>query len=78
MNLESTKQRRTTRAEVKSPLRGLIVDDLGRVFEPVHTTKGGRRYRYYVSRREDNARIRTENRAGFLRSNSNRISPARS
>lgn len=56
MNLESTKQRRTTRAEAKGPLRGLIVDDLGRVFEPVHTTKGGRRYRYYVSRREDNAK----------------------
>jgi hypothetical protein len=54
--LDATKQRRTTRAEAKSPLRSLIVDDLDRVYEPVHTTKGGRRYRYYVSRREDNAK----------------------
>ncbi len=52
--LEATKQRRTTRADVRSPLRGLIVDHLDRSYEPVHTTKGGRRYRYYVSRREDN------------------------
>ncbi|HEU4662418.1 MAG TPA: hypothetical protein VFS55_00145, partial [Dokdonella sp.] len=51
--LDTTKQRRTTRADARSPLRSLIVDHRGRAYEPVHTTKGGRRYRYYVSKRED-------------------------
>ncbi|GAA0709556.1 hypothetical protein GCM10009105_10050 [Dokdonella soli] len=31
----------------------MIADELGRRYEPVHTTKGGRRYRYYVSRKQD-------------------------
>lgn len=51
---ERTRQRSSgERAKPTSPLRGLITDDLGRRYEPVHTTKGGRRYRYYVSRKED-------------------------
>lgn len=41
------------RAKPTSPLRSLITDDLGRRYEPAHATKGGRRYRYYVSRKED-------------------------
>jgi len=41
------------RAKPTSPLRSLITDDAGRRYEPVHTTKGARRYRYYVSRKED-------------------------
>ena len=41
------------RAQARSPLRGLITDDLGRRYEPVHTTKGGKRYRYYVSMKEE-------------------------
>ena len=54
--LVRTRQRITTRAQARSPLRGLVIDELGRRYEPVHTTKGGRRYRYYVSKPEDNAK----------------------
>ncbi|GAA0709900.1 recombinase family protein [Dokdonella soli] len=43
------------RAKPTSSLRGLITDELWRRYEPVHTTKGGRRYRYYVSRKQDDA-----------------------
>jgi DNA invertase Pin-like site-specific DNA recombinase len=51
---QRTRQRSSgERAKPTSPLRALITDDLGRRYEPVHTTKGGRRYRYYVSRKED-------------------------
>ena len=51
---QQTRQRSSgERAKPTSPLRRLITDDLGRRYEPVHTTKGGRRYRYYVSRKED-------------------------
>lgn len=49
-----TRQRSSgERAKPASPLRSLITDNLGRRYEPVHTTKSGRRYRYYVSRKED-------------------------
>ena len=51
---DRTRQRSTgERAKPASPLRSLITDDVGRRYGPVHTTKGGRRYRYYVSRKED-------------------------
>ena len=51
---QQTRQRSSgERAKPTSPLRSLITDDLGRSYEPVHTTKGVRRYRYYVSRKED-------------------------
>ncbi len=52
---ERTRQRVTgaERTKASSPLRGLIVDELGRRYEPVHTTKAGKRYRYYVSKKED-------------------------
>jgi site-specific DNA recombinase len=43
------------RAKPQSPLRSLITDELGRRYEPVHTTKAGKRYRYYVSKKEDDA-----------------------
>ena len=57
--VQATRQRTSQRssgerAKPTSPLRSLITDDLGRRYEPVHTTKSGRRYRYYVSRKEDN------------------------
>jgi site-specific DNA recombinase len=54
---EKTCQRTTgaARAQARSPLRGLITDDLGRRYEAVHTTKGGKRYRYYVSMKEGDA-----------------------
>lgn len=51
---ERSRQRATgaARAKPTSPLRGLITDELGRSYEPVHTTKAGKRYRYYVSKKE--------------------------
>jgi DNA invertase Pin-like site-specific DNA recombinase len=48
--LERTSQRKTVRANANSPLRGLVRTGDDVAFEPVHTTKGGRRYRYYVSK----------------------------
>jgi DNA invertase Pin-like site-specific DNA recombinase len=54
--LERNSQRITARAQVRSPLRRLIFDELGRHYEPVHTTKGGRRYSYYVSKPEENGK----------------------
>ena len=47
------KDRRTNavhREQGKNPLLGMIVDEDGRRYQAVHTTKGGRRYRYYISR----------------------------
>ena len=38
-----------------SPLAGILFDDLGNAFTPSHATKKGRRYRYYVERRSENA-----------------------
>ncbi len=54
---ERTRQRVTgaERTKPSSPLRGLIIDELGRSYEPVHTAKAGKRYRYYVSKKEDDA-----------------------
>jgi DNA invertase Pin-like site-specific DNA recombinase len=37
------------RVQHKNPLLGLLSDEAGRRYIAVHTTKGGRRYRYYVS-----------------------------
>jgi DNA invertase Pin-like site-specific DNA recombinase len=37
-----------------SPLAGKLFDDLGHAFTPSHTTKKGRRYRYYTERRSAN------------------------
>jgi DNA invertase Pin-like site-specific DNA recombinase len=48
--LERTRQRKTVRANANSPLRGLVRTPDAGGFEPVHTTKGGRRYRYYVAK----------------------------
>jgi DNA invertase Pin-like site-specific DNA recombinase len=47
----NTRERRTTsRATEKSLLTGMITDGLGRPMTPTHSTRGTRRYRYYVSR----------------------------
>jgi DNA invertase Pin-like site-specific DNA recombinase len=48
--LERTSQRKTVRANANSPLRSLVRTPDDVALEPVHTTKGGRRYRYYVSK----------------------------
>ena len=39
-----------TSAEEPSLLAGMIVDETGQQLTPTHATKGGRRYRYYVSK----------------------------
>jgi site-specific DNA recombinase len=38
------------RARASSLLAGLVFDDTGRPLTPSHTAKGGKRYRYYISR----------------------------
>ena len=50
--LESNREARHLghRARAASLLAGLVVDDTGRRLTPSHTRKGGRRYRYYISR----------------------------
>jgi hypothetical protein len=45
-----TEQRSGTRAESPSLLAGLVRDEAGERLVPTHAVKGGRRYRYYVSR----------------------------
>ncbi|MDX2035054.1 MAG: recombinase family protein [Isosphaeraceae bacterium] len=44
---ERASQRNLTNA---NPLRGKLFDETGQALSPVHSTKAGRRYRYYVSR----------------------------
>ncbi|MEO7861334.1 MAG: recombinase family protein, partial [Nitrospirales bacterium] len=39
-----------TNAEEPSLLAGMIFDETGQPLTPTHATKGGRRYRYYVSK----------------------------
>jgi DNA invertase Pin-like site-specific DNA recombinase len=46
---ESRRVKAVAREQNKNPLLGLLVDDDGRRYRPTHTTKEGRRYRYYVS-----------------------------
>ena len=46
---QSRSAKRVEREQNKNPLLGLLVDDEGRRYRPTHTTKGHRRYRYYVS-----------------------------
>jgi DNA invertase Pin-like site-specific DNA recombinase len=45
----------TPRAQGKNPLLGLLVDEAGRAYQAVFTTKAGKRYRYYVSRKSEDA-----------------------
>jgi hypothetical protein len=46
------------RSNIQDPslLTGLLVDDEGRAMQPSHTSKAGRRYRYYVTRDADGQR----------------------
>jgi DNA invertase Pin-like site-specific DNA recombinase len=37
------------KAQKKNPLLGLLTDEHGRRYKAVHTTKGNRRYRYYIA-----------------------------
>lgn len=46
---ESRSAKRVERKRNQNPLLGVLVDDEGRRYRPTHTTKGHRRYRYYVS-----------------------------
>jgi DNA invertase Pin-like site-specific DNA recombinase len=46
---------RTDSDRGSSPLRGKLFDESGARLTPSHTLKSGRRYRYYVSRKETNA-----------------------
>lgn len=46
---ESRSAKRVERKRNQNPLLGILVDDDGRRYRPTHTTKGHRRYRYYVS-----------------------------
>lgn len=45
-----------------NPLRGKLFDEYGEPLTPTHSTKGGRRYRYYVSR----PRVGDESKQGQL------------
>jgi site-specific DNA recombinase len=46
-NLQASRKR--PRVTSRSLLTGLLLDDLGNRFTPSHASKGGKRYRYYVS-----------------------------
>jgi DNA invertase Pin-like site-specific DNA recombinase len=46
----------TPRAQGKNPLLGQLVDEAGRAYQAVFTTKAGKRYRYYVSRKPEDAK----------------------
>jgi len=50
----------TPRAQGKNPLLGLLVDEAGRAYQAVFTTKAGKRYRYYVSRKSEDAKKDSE------------------
>jgi DNA invertase Pin-like site-specific DNA recombinase len=50
----------TPRAQGKNPLLGLLIDEMGRPYQGVFTTKGGKRYRYYVSRMPAHPRDQSE------------------
>ncbi len=45
----SRSAKRVERVKNRNPLLGILIDDEGRRYRPTHTTKGHRRYRYYVS-----------------------------
>ncbi len=49
---ERTRRANSTlpRAQARNPLLGLLTDAMGGVYQAVHTTKGHRRYRYYVTK----------------------------
>ena len=48
---KSAKPRSKPAAAHPSPLAGKLFDETGDRLTPTHATKGGKRYRYYVSRR---------------------------
>jgi DNA invertase Pin-like site-specific DNA recombinase len=49
---ERTRRANSTlpKAQAKHPLLGLLTDERGRRYQAVHTTRGHRRYRYYVAK----------------------------
>ena len=49
LNSNNNARRNSTRAAGHSLLAGLLFDEFGNRFTPSHTTKNGKRYRYYVS-----------------------------
>jgi len=54
--------RRKERSRVPSPLAGLVFDSAGERLTPTHTSKGGLRYRYYVSQSAVRGRPRNDER----------------
>ena len=59
---ESRRVKAVAREQNKNPLLGLLVDEEGRRYRPTHTTKCGRRYRYYVSAEPISKKIESRNR----------------
>jgi DNA invertase Pin-like site-specific DNA recombinase len=60
---ESRRAKAVAREQNRNPLLGLLVDASGRRYRPTHTTKNGRRYRYYVSvERETNEMSKSQAR----------------
>ncbi|WP_252258543.1 recombinase family protein [Erythrobacter aurantius] len=50
---ENTQGTRKARQQNRSLLAGILFDEHGRPLQAVHTCKGNKRYRYYVSRTDD-------------------------
>lgn len=60
---ESRRVKAVAREQNKNPLLGLVVDEQGRGYRPTHTTKDGRRYRYYVSIERAEEGVKSRDRA---------------
>jgi DNA invertase Pin-like site-specific DNA recombinase len=60
---ESRRVKAVAREKNKNPLLGLVVDEAGRGYRPTHTTKDGRRYRYYISVERMGQGTKSRNRA---------------
>jgi DNA invertase Pin-like site-specific DNA recombinase len=59
---ENRRVKTVAREQNKNPLLDLLVDAEGRRYRPTHTTKGGRRYRYYVSAEQAEAGAKSRDR----------------
>ena len=56
LKANAVNRRNGANSKVPSLLAGLLFDDAGRRMKPSHADKAGRRYRYYVSETDDEAR----------------------
>jgi site-specific DNA recombinase len=50
VTFHNTREREQPNAAVSSPLAGIIFDDMRERLTPSYAVKGGRRYRYYISK----------------------------